>query len=96
MYNKEKFAYLEVEMDKDDYAIVDMMMDLKSWCEHLYPVAGNESVTVIRYKGLVPLREVRFLDELIQMSPYGDGYRVTMDGTNMYDPVNVDRFACAW
>ena len=80
-YNEKKFGYVVVDMDNDEW-LGTLEEDLLNWSDHLYPVRGKN---VTRYKGLCPLKEVEDLRTLLCASPYGAGYRVTVDGVDIFD-----------
>jgi hypothetical protein len=88
MYNENKFTYIVVKMDNDDF-VETLREDLEKWCPHLYPATKNGAVVV--YKGLIPIKEARDLNTLLAVSPYGIGYEVTMDGLNIHDHRNNRR-----
>lgn len=91
MYNKEKFAYVEVEMDRNDYyGIEGLKENLESWCPHLY--RATEDDKVVRYKGLMTLKEAYGLNTLMAASPEGFMYKAKMDGLDFNDHRNNKRF----
>lgn len=88
MYN-EKFGYVKVTMDKSDYMLYQLVDDLEGVCPHLYPIETKNSIV---YKGLVPRKEVKRLETLTAVSPYGRGYEIEVDGSDIYDYLNLNDF----
>lgn len=81
MYNL-NYVYISVKMDRKDYMIEQLIEDLESWTTHLYRVDKEKS---IRYRGLCPVKELEHLFLLQEMSPYGNGYEITVDGVPSKD-----------
>jgi len=82
MYNKDKFLMVEVSIERADYASETLVEDLINWTEHLYLVEDGE---IIRYKGLLPKKEVEDIRTLAEVSPYGGGYEIIVEGLNICD-----------
>lgn len=84
MFDEKRFGYVVVIIDKEDYASEILEEDLNDWCSHLYKNEMRKD-HFIEYKGLLPIREIQELETLMAVSPYGNGYEVTVDGMNIYD-----------
>lgn len=83
MYDVKRFVMTEVVMEKKDYAIETLVEDLEGWCRHLYLVSDDGEF--IRYRGLIPKKEFENLRLLMGVSPYGNGYKVIVEGYGIYD-----------
>ena len=81
MYNM-NYVYISVKMDKSDYALEQLIMDLENWTSHLYRVERKDSIL---YRGLCPVKELESLFLLQSVSPYGNGYEITIDGVPSKD-----------
>ena len=76
------FYDVVVIMDRDDYALEQLVEDLLSWTEHLYEVPLKKKSTEVMYRGFCPVKEVKHLELLQAASPYGNGYTILIDGKN--------------
>lgn len=83
MYDVKRFVMTEVIMETKDYAIEQLIKDLRGWSKHLYLV--SESDGLIKYKGLIPIKELEDIRLLLAVSPYGNGYKVIVEGYDIYD-----------
>lgn len=77
MYDKNRFKFVEVLIEKSDYMKEQLVSDLLNWNRHLYLV---DDKNYIKYRGLVPVREIKDLELLRAMSPYGTGYKFVVEG----------------
>lgn len=76
MYNL-NYVYVSVKMDKADYALEQLIDELERCTDHLYRVERKDEVL---YRGLCPVEELDRLFLLRDMSPYGNGYKIEIDG----------------
>lgn len=74
-----KYVYICVTMDKQDCMIEQLIYDLERWTKHLYRVDKKDKIL---YRGLCPVKELNDLFLLASVSPYGNGYEITVDGVN--------------
>lgn len=81
MYNT-NYVYISVEMDKEDCMIEQLVEDLKGRMNHLYRVDKKDKIL---YRGLCPKKELDDLFLLQDMSPYGNGYEIYVDGVPSRD-----------
>ena len=95
MFDEKRFGYVTVLIDKKDYARETLEEDLVNWIRNLFKNEMRND-NFIEYKGLLPIREIRHLMELMAVSPYGNGYDVKIDGMNIYDPRLHRRLVTNW
>ena len=79
MYDVTKFKFVEVLIEKGDCLKEQLVEDLRDWSSHLYLV-DDKNKEFIKFRGLLPIREVKDLELLKAMSPYGAGYKLVIDG----------------
>lgn len=77
MYNRDKYGYVIVKIDKDDYEKEYLVEDLFRWTRHLY-----ESEELV-FKGLCPVKEIKNIKYMVYTSYMGDGYDITVDGLKL-------------
>jgi hypothetical protein len=81
--NVQHFYDVTVIMDMDDYALEDLINDLLGVTDHLYEVQQRSKKSgVVIYRGFVAERELNWINELIMISPYGDGYTIKVRTKN--------------
>lgn len=82
MYNYKKFGYVIVEIDKNDDLLETLIEDLLNWEYRLGQVEEKDKIC---FKGLLPMKGIEHLRLLKDVSPYGRGYEITVDGFDIYE-----------
>ena len=76
MYNM-NFRYVTVSISKGDDVFEVLEHDLVNWVPNIYK--ARDDANGVEYKGLIKKDQFKRLQTLINMSPYGNGYEVTVD-----------------